>query len=92
MLTFKDYNEGVRKSNPAQKCRPAKGISKRINIHIIKDTDITEQPNKFISWVEYRIVNKEDLSFESSNRETSPLPIKFKLVDNCLFERNISWL
>jgi hypothetical protein len=38
-----DYNEDVIKFN--QKCRPAKGISKRVNVHIIKDTDITEQPN-----------------------------------------------
>jgi hypothetical protein len=36
---------GFTKSNPAQKCRPAKGISKRVNIQIIKDTDIIEQPN-----------------------------------------------
>jgi hypothetical protein len=34
----------VTKSNPTQKCRPAKGISKRVNIQIIKDTDIIEQP------------------------------------------------
>jgi hypothetical protein len=27
------------KSNPTQKCRPAKGISKRFNTQIIKDTD-----------------------------------------------------
>ncbi len=44
-LLKKDYNKGVTKSNPTQKCRPAKGISKRVNIQIIKDTDITEQPN-----------------------------------------------
>jgi hypothetical protein len=37
----KDYNKGVIKSNPKQKCRPAKGISKRVNRLIIKDTDIT---------------------------------------------------
>jgi hypothetical protein len=36
---------GVTISNPTQKCRPAKGISKKVNIQIIKDTDITEQPN-----------------------------------------------
>jgi hypothetical protein len=30
------------KSNPIQKCRPAKGISMRVNIQIIEDTDITE--------------------------------------------------
>jgi hypothetical protein len=36
---------GVTKFNPTQKCRPAKGIGKRVNIQIIKDTDITEQPN-----------------------------------------------
>jgi hypothetical protein len=35
----------VTKSNPTQKCRPAKGKSKRINIQIIKDTNIAEQPN-----------------------------------------------
>jgi hypothetical protein len=28
----KDYNEGVIKSYPTQKCRPAKGISKRVNM------------------------------------------------------------
>jgi hypothetical protein len=28
----KDYNEGVTKSNPTQKCRPAKGMSKKVNI------------------------------------------------------------
>jgi hypothetical protein len=39
----KDYNDGAAKSNPTQECRPAKGISKRVNIQIIKDTD--EQPN-----------------------------------------------
>jgi hypothetical protein len=39
----KDYNEGVIKSNPTQKCTPAKGISMRVNIQIIKDTDITDQ-------------------------------------------------
>jgi hypothetical protein len=32
----KDYNEGVTKSNPTKKCRPAKGISKKVNIQIIK--------------------------------------------------------
>jgi hypothetical protein len=42
MFISKDYNEGVTKSNPTQKCRPAKGISKRVNIKITKDTDITE--------------------------------------------------
>jgi hypothetical protein len=31
---------GVTKSNPTQKCRPAKGISKRVNIQITKDTDL----------------------------------------------------
>jgi hypothetical protein len=40
MMMF-TYNEGVTKSNPTQKCRPAKGISKRVNIQIIKDADIT---------------------------------------------------
>jgi hypothetical protein len=44
MFTSKDYNEGIIKSHPTQKCRPAKGISKRVNIQMIKDTDITEQP------------------------------------------------
>jgi hypothetical protein len=29
-----DYNEGVTKSNPTQKCRPAKDISNRVNIQI----------------------------------------------------------
>jgi hypothetical protein len=38
----KDYNEVVTKSNPKQKCRPAKGISKRVNIQRVKDTNITE--------------------------------------------------
>jgi hypothetical protein len=33
--------EGVTKSYPTQECRPAKGISKRVNKQIIKDTDIT---------------------------------------------------
>jgi hypothetical protein len=28
--------------NPTQKCRPPKGISKKDNIQIIKDIDITE--------------------------------------------------
>jgi hypothetical protein len=37
----KNYNKGVTKSNPTQKCRSAKGISKRVNIQIINDTDIT---------------------------------------------------
>jgi hypothetical protein len=36
---------GVTKYNPTQKCRPAKGISKRDNIQIIEDAEITEQPN-----------------------------------------------
>jgi hypothetical protein len=31
--------------NPTQKCRPAKSMSERVNIQIIKDTDIIEQPN-----------------------------------------------
>jgi hypothetical protein len=44
VVYLKDYNEGVTESNP-QKCRPAKGISKRVNIQIIKDTDMIEQPN-----------------------------------------------
>ena len=54
----KDYNESATESNPTQKCRQTKGISKRINIQkrsskgitskrvdtqIIKDTDTTEQ-------------------------------------------------
>jgi hypothetical protein len=37
---LKDYNEGVTKSISTQKCRPAKGIIKRINIQIIKDDRI----------------------------------------------------
>jgi hypothetical protein len=41
MITTK----GVTKSNPTQKCRPAKDKSKRVNIKILKDTDKTEQPN-----------------------------------------------
>jgi hypothetical protein len=45
MMIKKDYNEGVTNSNPTQKCRPAKGISKRVHIQIIKDTDITEHSN-----------------------------------------------
>jgi hypothetical protein len=45
MMIFTDYNEGVTKSDPSQKCRPAKGISERVNIRIIKDTNLTEQPN-----------------------------------------------
>jgi hypothetical protein len=45
MFTWKRLQrEGVTKSNPTQKCRPAKGISKRVKIQIIKDTDITGQP------------------------------------------------
>jgi hypothetical protein len=35
MYTQKDYNEGIINSNPTQKCRPAKGISKRVNIQMI---------------------------------------------------------
>jgi hypothetical protein len=30
----KNYNEGVTKSNHTHNCRPAKGISKRVNIQI----------------------------------------------------------
>jgi hypothetical protein len=45
MLLKKDYNGGVTKSNPTQKYRPAKCISKGVNIQIIKVKDITEQPN-----------------------------------------------
>jgi hypothetical protein len=41
MFILKNYNEGVTKSNPTQKCRPAKGISKRVNIQIIENIDIT---------------------------------------------------
>jgi hypothetical protein len=41
----KNNNKDVTKSNPTQKYRPAKGISKRVNIQIIKDIDRTEQPN-----------------------------------------------
>jgi hypothetical protein len=36
-----DYNEGVAKSNPTQKCRPTKGRSKRVNIQIIKDLTLS---------------------------------------------------
>jgi hypothetical protein len=44
IMLFKiDYNEGVAEFHPTQKCRSAKGISKRVNIQILKDTDITEQ-------------------------------------------------
>jgi hypothetical protein len=32
MSLKKDYKEGVTKSNPTQKGRPAKGISKRVDI------------------------------------------------------------
>jgi hypothetical protein len=35
----RDYNKCVTKFN-TQKCIPAKGMSKRINIQIIKDTDM----------------------------------------------------
>jgi hypothetical protein len=39
MFTLKKgYNEGVKKSNPTPKRRPAKGISKRVNIQIITNT------------------------------------------------------
>jgi hypothetical protein len=42
MFTLKkDYNEGVTKSNPTQKQKPAKGISKRVNIQIIRNTELT---------------------------------------------------
>jgi hypothetical protein len=34
------FNEGVTKSNPTKKCRPAKGISKRVKIQLIKDVTI----------------------------------------------------
>jgi hypothetical protein len=44
-LLKKDYNEGVTKSNPTQKCRLARGISVRVNIQITKNTDVTKQPN-----------------------------------------------
>jgi hypothetical protein len=45
-LLKKDYNEGCHKMhNHTHKCRPAKDISKRVNIQIIKETDTTEQPN-----------------------------------------------
>jgi hypothetical protein len=39
--------KNVTKSNLTQKCRLAKGISKRVNIRVINDSDITEieQPN-----------------------------------------------
>jgi hypothetical protein len=47
-LLLKDYNEGVTKSNPTQKCRTAKGTSKGVNIQIIKDSDITEHTTGLI--------------------------------------------
>jgi hypothetical protein len=40
MFTLKRLQRGCLKSNPTQKCKPAKGISKRVNMQIIKDTDI----------------------------------------------------
>jgi hypothetical protein len=44
--TYLVSTERGRRCPPStQKCRPAKGISERVNIQIIKDTDITEQPN-----------------------------------------------
>jgi hypothetical protein len=46
MMIKKNYNEGVTKSNPTQKCRLAKGMSKIFKIQIIKDTDITEHMSK----------------------------------------------
>jgi hypothetical protein len=46
MFTYrKSQQESVTESNPTQKCRPAKGISRRVNIQTIKNTDITEQPS-----------------------------------------------
>jgi hypothetical protein len=45
ILTPDDDDDVYLKSNPTQKCRPAKGISKRGNIQILKGTDIIEQPN-----------------------------------------------
>jgi hypothetical protein len=46
MFTLKRLQqEGVTKSNPTQKCRPAKGISKRVSIQTIKDIYVTEQFN-----------------------------------------------
>jgi hypothetical protein len=44
MFTQKNYNKDVTKSNPTQKCRQAKGVSKTVNIQIIKDIDMIEQP------------------------------------------------
>jgi hypothetical protein len=38
MFTWKDYNKGVTSFNPTQKCRPTKGISKRVNVQMIKCT------------------------------------------------------
>jgi hypothetical protein len=32
MCTYKGHNDGVTKSNSTQKYRPAKGISKRVNV------------------------------------------------------------
>jgi hypothetical protein len=42
MFTFKESHKGVTKSNPTQKCRPAKGTSKRVNIKIIQGTGTVE--------------------------------------------------
>jgi hypothetical protein len=44
-LLKKDDDEGVTKSNPTQKCRLAKSVSKIFNIQIVKHIDTTEQPN-----------------------------------------------
>jgi hypothetical protein len=38
-VALKDYNEGVTKSDPTQKYRPAKGIIKRVNMQIMKNSD-----------------------------------------------------
>jgi hypothetical protein len=42
MITFKKrLQQGCHKIYPTQKYRPAKGMNNRVNIQIIKDTDIT---------------------------------------------------
>jgi hypothetical protein len=46
MFTLKRLQEGVTKSSPTQKCRPAKGKSKRVIIQIIKDTNNSKTSKK----------------------------------------------
>jgi hypothetical protein len=43
MFTLKILQRGCHKSNPTHKCRPAKGISKRVNSQMTNYTDIIEQ-------------------------------------------------